>query len=84
MESIIETLYINLPRPQAPDEPGMEELRREYDHMRDQITQQYGMDFVDRFTLLREQINQRNWEREFTFGFHACARLFLEALSDQD
>ncbi len=80
MENIIETLYINLPRPQAPDDPGMEELQKEYDQMRDQITQQYGMEFMDRFTLLREQLNQRNWERECTFGFRACARLLLEAL----
>jgi len=83
MESIIETLYTYLSRPQALDEPGMEELKKEYLQMCDQVTRQLGMEFVDRFTLLREQLNQRNWEREFTLGFRACARLMVEALSDQ-
>lgn len=82
MESIIETLYINLPRPQAPDDPELEDTRAEYSKMCDTLKAQYGPDFLDRFTALRDRLNQRSWEQEFSFGFHTCARLMLEALGD--
>ena len=35
MESIIETLYINLSRPQAPDDPELEKTKEEYFKMCD-------------------------------------------------
>lgn len=80
MESIIETLYINLDRPQAPDDPERENAKEEYSKMCDLIQAQYGPDFLDRFTALRDRINSRNREREFSLGFRACARLMWEAL----
>lgn len=80
MESIIKTLYINIPRPQGPDDPELEKAKEEYFRMSDLISRQYGLDFLDRFTALRGRIDQRNWEREFSLGFQACARLMLEAL----
>ncbi|MCI9566469.1 MAG: hypothetical protein HFF54_00825 [Lawsonibacter sp.] len=80
MERIIETLYINLNRPQAPDDPELEEIEREYSQLCDLFQAQYGTDLVDRFTALRDRIDRRDREREFSFGFRACARLLLEAL----
>ncbi len=80
MEPIIKTLYINLNRPQEPDDPEMENIKEEYSKMCDLIARQYGLDFVDRLAALRDRINQRSWEREFSNGFRACARLMLEAL----
>ena len=77
MERIIETLYINLNRPQAPDDPELEEIKREYSQLCDLFQAQYGTDLVDRFTALRDRIDRRDREREFSFGFRACARLLL-------
>lgn len=80
MESIIETLYINLPRPQVPDDLELEKAKEEYLQMSDLIAKQYGLDFIDRFANLREQIDSQSREREFSLGFRTCARLMLEAL----
>ena len=45
MESIIETLYINLSRPQTPDDPELEKTKEEYFKMCDILQAQYGPDF---------------------------------------
>ena len=82
MDSIIETLYINLPRPQAQDDLELEKAKEEYFQMSDLIARQYGLDFIDRFTALRERIDSRSREREFSVGFRTCARLMLEVLED--
>lgn len=83
MESIIETLYINLNRPQAPDDPELEKIKQEFFSMNDLIARQYGLDFADRFTALHRRIVARGEKKEFSKGFHACARLMLEALGGQ-
>ena len=80
MESIIETLYINLSRPQAPDDPELEKTKEEYFKMCDILQAQYGPDFLDRFAALRQRIDGAGREAEFSRGFRACARLMLEAL----
>lgn len=80
MESIIETLYINLDRPQVQEDPNLEQIKAEYDEMRELIAKQYGPDFMDRFTNLRDRLNERDWEREFSLGFRTCTRLLQEAL----
>ena len=80
MESILETLYINLNRPQVPDDPGRENAKEEYFKMCEILNAQYGPDFLDRMSALRAQIDRRSWETEFSFGFRTCARLMLEAL----
>jgi len=82
MENIIETLYTYLTRPQAPD-LELKKVKEEYLKMSGLLNEQYGPDFMDRFNALQEQIRKHNSEREFFLGFRACARLFLEALSDQ-
>lgn len=78
MESILETLYIYLSRPQAPD--NLDAEKKEYLEMSGQIAEQFGTDFMDRFAALRDKLNQWNWQKEFTFGFRTCARLMLELL----
>ncbi len=80
MESIIETLYIDLPRPQVPDDLDLEKIKEEYFKMSDMIAEHYGLEFMDRFTALRERISRHDQEMEFSFGFRTCARLMLEAL----
>lgn len=82
MGSIIETLYINLDRPQAPNGPELEKVKGEYAKMCDIIQAQYGPDFLDRFEALWDQLNQRNWQTEFSLGFRACAQLMLETLGN--
>lgn len=78
MESIIETLYINLDRPQAPDD--LESEKEEYLKMCEMLQAQYGPEFVDRMFTLENRILGCRGEEEFSFGFRACARLMLEAL----
>ena len=80
MENIIETLYINLNRPQAPESPELEKDRKEYFKMCEILTEQYGLEFVDRMFALRRRIEGHHVEEEFSFGFQACARLMLEVL----
>ena len=80
MESIIETLYINLNRPQAPESPELEKDREEYFKMCEILKEQYGREFVDRMFALRRRIEGHHGEEEFSFGFQACARLMLEVL----
>lgn len=80
MERIIETLYINLDRPQAPDDPERKKAIEEYPKMCDMIKAQYGPDFLDRMSALRQRIDRGGGEEEFSMGFRACARLMLEAL----
>ena len=80
MESIIETLYINLLRPQAADSPEYEKTYAEFSKMCDLIQEQYGLDFLDRLTALHGQLKCRSGEREFFLGFHAGVRLMLEVL----
>ena len=80
MESIIETLYINLDRPQVPDDLEREKAKEEYLKMSDIIKAQYGLDFLDRMSALRHQIDGFCGEAEFSLGFRACARQMLEAL----
>ena len=75
MERIIETLYINLNRPQAPDDPELEEIEREYSQLCDLFQAQYGTDLVDRFTALRDRIDRRDRECAFPFRLHPRARL---------
>ena len=82
MENIIETLYINLNRPQAPDDPELEKTKEEYSKMCDIIHAQYGLDFLDRFAELQDRIDGHHWMEDFTFGFQTCARLILESLTD--
>lgn len=82
MESIIETLYINLDRPQVLNHPEREKAKAEYLKMSDIIKAQYGPDFLDRMAALRQQIDGYCGEDEFCLGFRACARLMLEALED--
>ena len=48
--------------------------------MIDIIKAQYGLDFLDRMSALRHQIDGFCGEAEFSLGFRACARLMLEAL----
>ena len=81
MERIIETLYINLNRPQVPDSPDLDRDKEKYSQMCDMLQAQYGTDFLDRFTALRDRISRQTQEREFSFGFRACARLILEVLA---
>ena len=80
MECIIETLYINLSRPQAPDDPELEKAKEEFFGMCDIIKAQYGLCFLDRLTALQSQIDGHRGEMDFSAGFRACARLMLEAL----
>lgn len=82
MNSIIETLYIDLDRPQAPYDPELEKAKEEYLKMSDMLKAQYGPEFLDRMSALRDRLDRRSWEQEFSFGFRACARLILEALGD--
>jgi len=82
MENIIETLYTYLTRPQTSD-LELKKVEEEYLKMSSLLNEQYGPDFMDRFNALQEQIREHNSKREFYLGFHSCARLFLEALSDQ-
>lgn len=83
MESIIETLYINLDRPQAPDDPELEKAKQEYRKMSDILKAQYGLEFLDRMTALRQRIDGHSRWGEFSFGFCTCARLMLEMLTGQ-
>lgn len=80
MESIIETLYINLDRPQVPDSLELEQAKEEYFKMSDIIKAQYGPEFLDRMSALRQKIDGCYGEEKFSLGFRACARLILEAL----
>lgn len=80
MESIIETLYINLDRPQAFDDLERKQAEEEYLRMSNLIKAQYGPDFLDRFTGLLMRMDRQDGESEFSSGFRACARLILEAL----
>ena len=80
MDSIIETLYINLSRPQAPDDPEPEKAKAEYLKMSDLLKAQYGPEFLDRMSGLRCQIDGNSGEEAFFLGFRTCAHLLLEAL----
>lgn len=80
MESIIETLYINLDRPQAPNDPELERDKEEYNKMCEMLKAQYGLEFLDRMFALENRICGCRGEEEFLFGFQTCARLMLEAL----
>jgi len=48
--------------------------------MCDLMTAHFGVDFIERYDTLRDQIRGNNSQREFFLGFKACARLMLEAL----
>ena len=80
MESILGTLYINLDRPQAPDDPERNQALEEYLKMSDIIQAQYGPDFLDRMSMLQQRMDGHCGEQEFALGFQTCARLMLEAL----
>lgn len=80
MESIIETLYNNLDRPQPLNDPELEKLKEEYSQMSNLIKSHYGVDFLDRYAALWTKINKDKPEEAFSAGFRTCARLMLEAL----
>lgn len=80
MESIIKLLYSYLPQPERPSDPELEKKRAEYLKMSACISDQYGLEFLDRFTDLYTQVNDRTMEQTFSDGFLYGACLMMELL----
>lgn len=78
MDSILETLYMHHFRPDEADQARKQTISEEYTPMRDQIVSTFGIDFLDRFLLLRTQLEHIDEFSAFRQGVSLGAHLMLD------
>lgn len=83
MNEIIDELYALLPPVKRPHTPEEEELWTEYLSMSDQVKNAFGLQFLDRFTLLKAELDDRDGLGQFRQGFRLGAGLMLEVLETE-
>ena len=78
MKTIIEELYTIFPPMKTVSPETLQEIRSEYLPLCDRVEAAFGFEFVDRFTLLRAEMDRLDDLTAFRRGFCLGARLMLE------
>ncbi len=80
MDDIIEKLYSEFGARKDPRPEGEKEVLAEYSSMCDQVQNIFGLEFVDRMTLLKAELDRTDDITSFRQGVRLGARLALEFL----
>ena len=79
MENILDQLYMNMYEPDRLSQENRQVLWAEYLPMCQKVTEAFGLDFTDRFTLLKARLEEENSRSAFRQGVRLGLRLALEA-----
>lgn len=83
MKSILEELNALLPLDRGKTLKGKESEWEEYHAMCDQIHKTFGLEFVDRFTLFRAELEYADEMTMFRRGFRLGVQLMAETFLDR-
>lgn len=78
MNTILNQLYEYFYQPTSLTRKQIKELYDEYLPMLQQVQDAFGLEFIDRFTLLKAQLEHCGGEASFVQGFQVAAQLMLE------
>ena len=80
MDSILDELYESLPQPDSLRQEKKQALWKEYFPLCQRVQDAFGLEFVDRLTQLKGELDRQEDLSQFRRGFRLGVRLTLEAL----